>query len=204
MWATHCAKLSKSKRGLQALELLKQANGGEVDPNSGFPVMPDIDARKMFWNMMRLSRTPDPNVFPALQKLKASGKFIIAALSNTIPFPAGVKDENGVLFESGSAMVHSQFDVFVSSAHLGMRKPEKRIFDYTLEEVRKVARQRGMGDVEFSDVCFLDDIGTNLKAARALGIKTIRVPLGKSEVAVKELEEVVNMSLLGDSTGSKL
>jgi hypothetical protein len=37
--------------------------------------------------MMRGSRAPDPWMLPALQALKASGKYIIAALSNTMIFP---------------------------------------------------------------------------------------------------------------------
>jgi FMN phosphatase YigB (HAD superfamily) len=180
------------------LDLVKLANGNKVDAN-GFPIMPAIDAKKMFWNMMRMSRTPDPFVFPALKKLKASGKFVIAALSNTIDFPTDVRDETGEIFESGHQLLRAQFDVFVSSAHLGMRKPEKRIYDYALDEARKVASSRGMGPVEYEDVCFLDDIGTNLKAAKALGIQTIKVPLGKSNVAVKELESLVGMKLLDDS-----
>jgi len=199
LWTVHCQKLSKSDQGREALALVKKANGGKVDPTTGFPKMPEIDARKMFWNMMRLSRQPDPYVFPALRKLKESGRFVIAALSNTIEFPPGVLDDKGQKFESGSSMIKEQFDVFVSSAHLGMRKPERRIYDYALEEARKIASSRGMGSVEFEDVCFLDDIGTNLKAAMALGMKTIKVPLGKSQVAVKELESVIGMKLLDES-----
>jgi hypothetical protein len=206
LWTQYWTKLSRSSRGKQALDLVISTNGGKVDKTTGFPVMPTIDAKKMFWNMMRLSRTPDPFVFPALRKLKESGEFVIAALSNTIDFPEGVRDDTGEVFNSGSAEMKSIFDVFVSSAHLGMRKPEKRIFDYMLAEVNKVSKAKGMGEVRWEDIMFLDDIGTNLKAARALGIGTIKVPLGKSDLAVKELEQVVGMKLLmGDgSRGSKL
>jgi hypothetical protein len=37
--------------------------------------------------MMDGSRAPDPWMFPALKKLKASGKHILAALSNTMIYP---------------------------------------------------------------------------------------------------------------------
>jgi FMN phosphatase YigB (HAD superfamily) len=45
---------------------------------------------------------------------------------------------------------------------------------------------------------FLDDIGENLKAARKAGMRTIKVNLGRSREAVKELEKITGMKLSGD------
>jgi hypothetical protein len=180
-----------------------------------------IDARALFWRMMRAARRPDPFVFPALLALKRTGRFVIAALSNTVDFPTGVRDEAGVEFASGlnrgsgappaaedeiQGEVRSYFDVFVSSAHVGMRKPEPRIYEFALEEVTKVAREKGIvgrGErVRAEDVVFLDDIGTNVKAARKMGMRTIKVVLGESRKAVEELEKEVGMDLLGNGPES--
>jgi hypothetical protein len=184
------------------------------------PAVPGIDAKEMFWNMMSMARSPDPYMYPALKVLGASGKFVVAALSNTIAFPAGIRDHKGALFVNGvrkseaSALelgspaaqggvgderedIRGLFEVFVSSAHVGMRKPERRIYDMALQEIQKLGREKGV-DIQPGDVCFLDDIGGNLKAAKQLGMRTIKVTLGKSKDAVKELEEVVGMKLLPD------
>jgi len=46
-----------------------------------------------------------------------------------------------------------------------MRKPERRIYEHTLRAL----------NVEPSEAIFLDDLGVNLKAAKELGITTIKV-----------------------------
>jgi epoxide hydrolase-like predicted phosphatase len=149
--------------------------------------MPDIDAEKLFWAMMSESRNPDPYMFPALKKLKASGKFTLAALSNTVIFPPG-----SPVGEVAEGDVRRMFDVFVSSAHVGMRKPHPKIYEYTMEKLRAKVGP----DLKAQEVLFLDDIGENLKAARALGMRTIRVLLGKTDLAVRELENILGMDLL--------
>ncbi|KAF7502035.1 hypothetical protein GJ744_008482 [Endocarpon pusillum] len=151
------------------------------------PPVPDIDAEQLFWAMMSDSRHPDPHMFPALQKLKASGTFTLAALSNTVIFPPGSPLAD--VAEEGD--VRRIFDVFISSAHVGMRKPDPRIYQYTLEKLREKVGP----DLKADEVLFLDDIGENLKPARALGMRTIRVMLGKTDVAVKELENILHMDL---------
>ena len=56
------------------------------------PPVPDIDAKWLHTEMMRISRTPDPHMGPALEKLRqaadcSGGKLILGALSNTCIFP---------------------------------------------------------------------------------------------------------------------
>ena len=153
------------------------------------PPMPEIDAEKLFWAMMSESRHPDPYMFPALRKLKACGKFTLAALSNTVIFPPG-----SPVAENAEGDLSRIFDVFVSSAHVGMRKPDPKIYEYAMERLRvKVGP-----DLKAEEVLFLDDIGENLKAAKALGMRTIRVLLGKTDLAVKELESILQIDLLDD------
>ena len=154
--------------------------------------LPDIDAEYLFWQMMTHSRAPDPYIFPALKKLKESKKFIIAALSNTVIFPDGHPYNN---VEEGD--VRQIFDVFVSSAHVGMRKPDPKIYQHALEKLKELAEKKG-DQLEAKDIVFLDDIGENLKAGRAEGMRTIRVVLGRTYEAVRELEEVTRMELLDE------
>ena len=45
------------------------------------------------------------------------------------------------------------------------------------------------------ETVFLDDIGSNLKAAKKLGIRCIRVRIGKEGEAVAELEKIMDMKL---------
>jgi len=50
-------------------------------------------------------------------------------------------------------------------------------------------------NLEAKEVVFLDDIGSNLKAAGKLGIRCIRVSIDKESEAVKELEEIMGIPL---------
>ena len=154
---------------------------------SPVPPVPEIDAEHLFWTMMSISRQPDPYMYPALQKLKASNKFHLAALSNTSIFPEG-HEFNKV----GKQDVRKIFDVFVSSAHVGMRKPNRDIYDYTIKQLR----EKWGKDLEPGDVVFLDDIGENLKMGKKVGFRTVKVVLGKTDHAVRELEKITGLDLL--------
>jgi putative hydrolase of the HAD superfamily len=55
------------------------------------------------------------------------------------------------------------FDVVVDSSEVGARKPEPRIYEITRERL----------GVAHDEILFIDDIGQNLKAARALGWQTL-------------------------------
>ncbi|KAF2817679.1 putative epoxide hydrolase [Mytilinidion resinicola] len=166
---------------------LQQSKLGKV--HGAKPPTPSIAARDMFWEMMRVSRRPDPWMYPALKALRALGKFVMGALSNTIPFHEGVH-------AGDSTAIRDRFDVFISSAHVGLRKPDARIYELALSELDRESRRRGLGPVGMGDVLFLDDIGSNLKGARACGMRTLRVVLGETERAVRELEGLTGVRLV--------
>lgn len=79
--------------------------------------------------------------------------------------------------------LHSLFEVVIESAKTGMRKPDPRIYLHTCEEL----------GVKPADCVFLDDFGVNLKAARELGMATIKVD--ETDSAIDELEEILGLPL---------
>ena len=170
---------------------------GQTPASRTVPPVPNIDVENLFWNIMTKSKEPDPYMYPALQKLKASGKVKLAALSNTVDFPPGHP-----LGRMGDDGVRSIFEVFVSSSEVGMRKPDRNIYDFTMEKLRSKWGQ----DLQPDEVVFLDDIGQNLRMGRIVGFRTIKVILGKTDDAVRELEKVTGLELLEEdrSVRSKL
>jgi putative hydrolase of the HAD superfamily len=72
------------------------------------------------------------------------------------------------------------FEVVVDSAFVGMRKPERRIYEVTLER---------LGGIPARDCVFVDDLDVNCEAARQLGMTAIRFE--SSEQAVAELESAL-------------
>ncbi|PWY77468.1 HAD-like protein [Aspergillus heteromorphus CBS 117.55] len=169
-------------------ERLQEKHGGDLP--ASVPPLPEIDAEFLFWEMMRISRTPDPYMFPALKQLKASGRFVMGALSNTVIFPDG--HPYGAELDEKK----SQFDFFISSAHTGLRKPDRKIYQAALQEMDTLAKQRGVGGMRPSDIVFLDDIGENLKGAKKAGMRTLKVNLGRTQDAVRELEQITGLQLL--------
>ncbi|KAJ3479155.1 hypothetical protein NLG97_g8392 [Lecanicillium saksenae] len=169
------------------------------------PPLPKLDGEWLFNEMMSASTKHDPWMFPALEKLRASNKYILAALSNTVIFPPGHKLHQADFF---SGPLKGLFDVFVSSAHVGLRKPDPKMYQLAVEKLNDFAksnadspRNRSLGwenGVNPSDILFLDDIGENLKGAKKEGFQTLKVNLGRAFEAVEELEKITGMDLEGD------
>ena len=205
VWSAYLQKLSKegAAGGGQAID------GGKIDGHG--KGVADIDAKRLFWRMMKISRAPDPYMYPALKKLKQSGRFVLGAFSNNVAFPTGILDDEGVLFTkdlilpppphphaNDSKDVTTLFDIFLGSAAVGVRKPDPEAYKLAVREMDKIAKSKGMGRVTAESTLFLDDIGINLKFARKTGLRTIKVNLGKTKDAVKELEREAGMKLLDE------
>ncbi|KAK4138892.1 HAD-like protein [Trichocladium antarcticum] len=168
------------------------------------PPVPQLDGEALFHAMMAAARAPDPWMYPALKALRASGRYVVAALSNTVIFPPAHEYSQGDFLGDP---VRSLFDVFVSSAHEGLRKPDPRIYRLAVDRVDAFARANadtaqgragGWADgVRPGEIVFLDDIGENLKAAKAAGFQTIKVSLGRAYEAVEVLEKVTGLQLDG-------
>lgn len=96
-----------------------------------------------------------PQMVDALGRIAAAG-FKTACLTNN--FRSG--ESHGI---HGGVM--KMFDFVVESAVLGVRKPEPEFYTAALALVGVEPRQ----------AVFLDDLGINLKPARAMGMQTIKV-----------------------------
>jgi epoxide hydrolase-like predicted phosphatase len=116
---------------------------------------------------------PRPVMLEAVRRVRGSGRKAAALTNNW-----AVEGDAGA-----TGALRSHFDVFVESSALGLRKPDPRIYRHTCAEL----------EVEPAEAVFLDDIGRNLKAARALGMATIRVE--DAESALAELEGLLGLPL---------
>jgi putative hydrolase of the HAD superfamily len=75
------------------------------------------------------------------------------------------------------------FDVVVESSKAGVRKPDPAAYELVLSAL----------EVRAEEVVFLDDLGINLKPARAMGMTTIKVL--DPEQALTELETCLDLRL---------
>ena len=136
-----------------------------------------IDARGMMQRMSEASG-PRPAMLSAIERLREAG-FKVGALTNNWAHAEDAEHNDGT-----RALRH-RFDVFIESSVEGLRKPDPAIY-------RLACRRLGASPEE---MIFLDDIGGNLKPARAMGMATIKVDL--PEQALKELSALVGMGLSG-------
>ncbi len=133
-----------------------------------------LDAAAMMAEI-RTASEPRPAMLAAIRAIRARG-LRVGALTN-----------NWVADEPSDSRLGQElrelFDAFVESAIVGLRKPDPRIYQRVCAELGVTPEQS----------VFLDDIGTNLKAARALGMHTIKVDT--PEQALAELESALGFSL---------
>ncbi len=106
---------------------------------------------------------PRPQMIDALRRLRSDG-YTVAALTNN-----WVSEEEREPKDAGEAAMRAEvralFDEYIESSVVGLRKPDPAIYHLACGRI----------GVEFSEAVFLDDIGSNLKTARALGMTTIKV-----------------------------
>ncbi|KAF9960450.1 hypothetical protein BGZ72_006986 [Mortierella alpina] len=180
-------------------------------------VSPKVNGRELFHQMMGKAAVVNPCMVQAIAALRNAG-YVVAALTNNFNYPTDERGqrEQELILEStahsassassstsasvplasfssskesvgGGALIMGQdqlktlFDFYIESAILGLRKPDPAIYIKACE----------IAGVQPSEVVFLDDIGVNLKSAQGVGMKTIRVELGKPEKAVEELERIL-------------
>jgi putative hydrolase of the HAD superfamily len=133
-----------------------------------------MNARVMMQRMSE-SAEPRPAMLSAIERLRDSG-FRVGALTNNW---AHVEDAER---SDGTRALRARFDVFIESSVEGLRKPDPRIYELACERL----------EVTPGEVIFLDDIGGNLKPARAMGMATIKVD--QPDVALAALSRLVGLS----------
>lgn len=127
-----------------------------------------------------------PEMVRALRRIRED--YRVACITNNVRAGQGpsmhLSEERAA--EIGAIM--SLFEYVVESSRLGMRKPDPRIYTHACELV----------GVQPEEVVYLDDLGINLKPARALGMATVKVV--EPRAALEELSELIGLSLLDEAT----
>ncbi len=136
--------------------------------SSTLPGGQHLDARALLRYIMQASAAVDEEMLAAVRRLKEAG-VRTAVLTNDFRVAPGVlaaHDEQPALEAMGRVLRdRALFDAVVSSAATGSRKPEPRVYQVLCQALGVAPRE----------CLFLDDIGRNLKAARALGMHTLLV-----------------------------
>ena len=134
------------------------------------------------WRVLRaISGDIRPQMVEALRRCKA--RFRVACITNNMKAGEGPGMARSPDKAAAVAEVMSLFEHVVESSKLGLRKPDPRIYRHACDLL----------GVEPEHCVYLDDLGINLKPARALGMQTIKV--GDPDVAIAELEAIVGFPL---------
>jgi putative hydrolase of the HAD superfamily len=128
-----------------------------------------VDAREV---LGLLSGELRPAMVEAVRR--CSERLATALLTNNVAGMSGHPEGTGVL---------SLFDAIIESSQVGVRKPDPRFYELACERL----------GIEPQEAVFLDDLGVNLKPARAMGMTTIKVD--DPAQAIRELEQVVGFPL---------
>ncbi len=131
-----------------------------------------IDAMKLL-RVIATTAVPRETMVTAVARLRGAG-IRVGALTNIWPMPDRDADLDGL---------KRGFDQVVESFRVGMRKPESRIYELACRTL----------DASPTDTIFLDDLGSNLNTARALGMITLKV--GDPAEALAELEHLTGVAL---------
>jgi putative hydrolase of the HAD superfamily len=135
----------------------------------------DIDGRAV---LALLAGEVRPAMVEALRRCHDRLKTALLTNNFVVPGAGGQALPDGPM-----AGLADLFDVVIESSKVGVRKPDTAIYEL-------VCRELG---IEPREAVFLDDLGGNLKPARAMGMTTIRVD--DPDQALTELERVVGLPL---------
>jgi putative hydrolase of the HAD superfamily len=131
-----------------------------------------IDARAV---LACLSGDVRPEMINALQRIREEG-LKQGCLTNN--FTAMEREQS-----NPRSKLLDVFDVIVESSKVGVRKPEPEFYKIACDLLA----------IEPDEAVMLDDLGVNLKPARELGMRTIKVT--DADRALRELEGIVGFAL---------
>lgn len=129
-----------------------------------------------------LSGSVRPVMVEAIRRVVDAG-FATACLTNNFRSRSGGATTDPAK-PAEAAKVMAMFDHVIESSVVGIRKPEPAFYERALEAL----------GIEAADAVFLDDLGINLKPARAMGMTTIKV--GDPILALRQLEAVIGLELV--------
>jgi putative hydrolase of the HAD superfamily len=104
-----------------------------------------------------------PKVVAALEACRA--RFKVGCITNNVKSGAGAGMSASAEKAAAVAEVMGRFHHVIESSKAGLRKPDPRIYALMCEAL----------DVDPRTCVYLDDLGINLKPARAMGMATIKV-----------------------------
>jgi putative hydrolase of the HAD superfamily len=134
------------------------------------------------WRALRsISGDIRPQMVEALRRCKQH--FRVACITNNMKSGEGPGMARSPDKAKAVAEVMTLFEHVFESSRLGWRKPDPRIYRHACDQL----------SVAPEHCIYLDDLGINLKPARAMGMRTIKV--GDPDVAIAELEAMVGIAL---------
>jgi putative hydrolase of the HAD superfamily len=136
------------------------------------------------WRVLQaISGDIRPQMVEALRRCRAA--FRVACITNNMKAGDGPGMARSPEKARAVAEVMTLFEHVVESSKVGVRKPDPRIYRHACDLL----------GVQPEQCIYLDDLGINLKPARALGMRTIKV--GDPDVAIDELQAMVGIPLRG-------
>jgi putative hydrolase of the HAD superfamily len=136
------------------------------------------------WRILQsLSGDIRPQMVEALRRCKQA--FRVACITNNMKHGEGPGMARSADKAKDVAEIMMLFEHVVESSKLGLRKPDPRIYRHACDLL----------GVQPEECVYLDDLGINLKPARTLGMRTIKV--GDPDVAIDELQAMVGIPLRG-------
>jgi putative hydrolase of the HAD superfamily len=134
------------------------------------------------WRILQsLSGDIRPQMVEALRRCKQA--FRVACITNNMKHGEGPGMARSADKAKDVAEIMMLFELVVESSKLGLRKPDPRIYRHACDLL----------GVQPEECVYLDDLGINLKPARTLGMRTIKV--GDPDVAIDELQAMVGIPL---------
>jgi len=161
---------SQLERGELTLEAFATAFEAECAAAGGA-----VRADDMF-GVLQGSGSARPEMLEAIARIREAGLKTAALTNNWVA-------DDGVGMRDRVPSLADLFDLMIESSIVGLRKPDPRIYELACEQL----------DVTPSSTVFLDDLGVNLKPARAMGMTTIKV--ADPGVALAELETALGFPL---------
>ena len=143
------------------------------------PILQKVSGQLVMDTISNGTGIPRKQYIETINSLKSLNITTVALTNN---FKTKEKNAAKGMFSQADVM-KDMFDIMIESYVVGLRKPDPKIYELVCQKANVLPSQ----------CIFLDDIGANLKPAKAMGIKTIRVMVDdvNGMQALHELETIL-------------